>query len=128
MVARCWGCDRVPPPCQHREQDAGDHKGPPRIHPTSLAPTESWACVTIDTKLETKTMLVPISWLKEYVDLILPIKQLADRLTLAGLEGKGIERVSDWGEPGLIGGGQIITIKGHPNAQRLVLVDVDYVG
>src|SRR5258707_13876974 len=25
MVARCWGCDRVPPPCQHREQDAGGH-------------------------------------------------------------------------------------------------------
>ncbi len=22
--------------------DAGDHKGPPRIHPTTLAPTESW--------------------------------------------------------------------------------------
>ncbi len=20
MVARCWGCERVPPPCQHREQ------------------------------------------------------------------------------------------------------------
>jgi hypothetical protein len=30
MVARCWGCDRVPSTCQHREQDAGDHKGPPR--------------------------------------------------------------------------------------------------
>jgi hypothetical protein len=23
------GCDRVPPTCQQREQDAGDHKGPP---------------------------------------------------------------------------------------------------
>ncbi len=23
---------------------AGDHKGPPRIHPTTLAPTESWMC------------------------------------------------------------------------------------
>jgi len=29
MVARWRGCERVPPPCQHREQDAGDHKGPP---------------------------------------------------------------------------------------------------
>ncbi len=27
MVARWRGCDRVPPTCQHREQDAGDHKG-----------------------------------------------------------------------------------------------------
>ncbi len=31
MVARCRGCKRVPPTCQHREQDAGDHKGPPRL-------------------------------------------------------------------------------------------------
>ena len=30
MVARCWGCERVAPPWKHREQDAGDHKGPPR--------------------------------------------------------------------------------------------------
>ena len=28
--AECWGCDRVPLTCKHREQDAGDHKGPPR--------------------------------------------------------------------------------------------------
>src|SRR5260370_41010860 len=25
MVARWRGCERVPPPCKHREQDAGDH-------------------------------------------------------------------------------------------------------
>src|SRR6266851_6725921 len=31
MVARCWECDRVPPPWKHREQDAGDHKGPPHL-------------------------------------------------------------------------------------------------
>ncbi len=30
MVARWRGCERVPPTCKHREQDAGDHKGPPR--------------------------------------------------------------------------------------------------
>ncbi len=29
MVARGWGCDRVSPTGEHREQDAGDHKGPP---------------------------------------------------------------------------------------------------
>src|SRR5260221_50911 len=86
------------------------------------------AFLTLDTKLETKTMLVPISWLKEYVDLILPIKQLADRLTLAGLEVEGIERVGDWWDPELIVVGQIVAIKAHPNADRLVLVDVDYGG
>jgi hypothetical protein len=40
MVARCWGCDCVPPTWKQREQDAGDRKGPPHIHPTALAPTE----------------------------------------------------------------------------------------
>ena len=31
-------------------------------------------------------MLVPISWLKEYVDIDIPVELLAERLTLAGLE------------------------------------------
>src|SRR5258708_10417283 len=78
------------------------------------------AFLTLDTKLETKTMLVPISWLKEYVDLILPIKQLADRLTLAGLPIEGIQRVRGLWGPELIVVGQIVTIKTHPHADRLV--------
>ena len=31
-------------------------------------------------------MRVPISWLKEYVDIVLPIEELTERLTLAGME------------------------------------------
>jgi phenylalanyl-tRNA synthetase beta chain len=73
-------------------------------------------------------MLVPVSWLKEYVDLNLPTKQLADRLTLAGLEVEGIERVGDWWDPEHIVVGQIVAVKAHPSADRLVLVDVDYGG
>ncbi len=71
-------------------------------------------------------MLVPLSWLKEYVDLDLPTKQLAERLTLAGLEVEGIENSADWWDPELIIVGQIKAVKAHPNADRLVLVDVDY--
>src|SRR5947208_4947078 len=71
-------------------------------------------------------MLVPISWLKEYVDLNLPIQQLAERLTLAGLEVEGIENVGDWWDPETIVVGRIVAVKPHPNADRLVLVDVDY--
>jgi phenylalanyl-tRNA synthetase beta chain len=70
-------------------------------------------------------MLVPLSWLKEYVDLNLPTKQLAERLTLAGLEVEGIENAGDWWDPELIVVGQIVAVKAHPNADRLVLVDVD---
>src|SRR5258708_23883302 len=73
-------------------------------------------------------MRVPISWLKEYVDLNLPTKQLADRITLAGLTVEGIEPIGEWWDPELIVVGQVVAVKAHPNADRLVLVDVDYGG
>src|SRR5712691_3656260 len=73
-------------------------------------------------------MLVPVSWLKEYVDLNLPLKQLADRITLAGLEVEGIEQAGEWWDPEHIVVGQIVAEKAQPNADRLVLVDVDYGG
>src|SRR6266536_2969889 len=71
-------------------------------------------------------MQVPISWLKEYVDLNLSVKELADRITLAGLEVETIERTGDWWDPETILVGQILAVKPHPDADRLVLVDVDY--
>ena len=71
-------------------------------------------------------MLIPLSWLKEYVDLNLPTNQLAERLTLAGLEVEEIENSADWWDPELIIIGQITAVKAHPNADRLVLVDIDY--
>jgi phenylalanyl-tRNA synthetase beta chain len=71
-------------------------------------------------------MLIPLSWLKEYVDLNLPTNQLAERLTLAGLEVEAIENSADWWDPQLIIVGQIAAVKAHPNADRLVLVDIDY--
>ena len=73
-------------------------------------------------------MQVPLSWLKDYVDLNLPTRQLADRLTLAGLEVEGIENTGDWWDPDLIVVGRLIAVRTHPNADRLVLVDVDYGG
>ncbi len=38
-------------------------------------------------------MKVPLSWLRDYVDVTLPVEQLAVRLTLAGLEVAGIRAV-----------------------------------
>src|SRR6266487_798449 len=71
-------------------------------------------------------MQVPISWLKEYVDLNLSVKELGDRISLAGLEVETIERTGDWWDPETILVGQILAVKPHPDADRLVLVDVDY--
>lgn len=73
-------------------------------------------------------MKVPISWLKDYVDIDLSADELAERLTLAGLEVTDVERVgADW-QRDKIFVGEITEIKPHPNADRLVLAVVDYGG
>jgi phenylalanyl-tRNA synthetase beta chain len=78
-------------------------------------------------------MKVPISWLKDYVDIALPVEELATRLTLAGME---VEHIEYYGVPGSdlvwdrekIIIAQIVEVKPHPNADRLVLADVNYGG
>lgn len=68
-------------------------------------------------------MRVPYNWLKEYVDFDLPPLELADRLTMAGLE---VGAVEPWGE--LFSGvvvGRILAIEPHPRRERLALVRVD---
>jgi phenylalanyl-tRNA synthetase beta chain len=78
-------------------------------------------------------MRVPISWLKEYVDIRLPIKELADRMTLAGLEVAAIETIGlpgaplEWDRDRVLVG-EIVEIKPHPDADRLVLAVVNYGG
>jgi phenylalanyl-tRNA synthetase beta chain len=71
-------------------------------------------------------MRVPVSWLKEYVEINLPVDELAERLTLAGLEVAGLEQIGDWWEPQTLVTGQVVAVKPHPNADRLVLVDVEH--
>ncbi len=71
-------------------------------------------------------MLVPLSWLREYVDIPLSTPDLADRLTLAGLEEASLTNTGDWWEEDKIVVGQIAAVLPHPDADRLVLVDVDH--
>ena len=67
-------------------------------------------------------MLVPLSWLREYVDVTLEPEALAERLTLLGMEVKGIERRgADW--QGVVVG-ELLEVKPHPNADRLSLTRV----
>jgi phenylalanyl-tRNA synthetase beta chain len=78
-------------------------------------------------------MRVPISWLKEYVDIPVSIEELAERLTLAGLEVAAIEYVGlpgaelEWDREKVLVG-EIVEIKPHPDADRLVLAVVNYGG
>ncbi|HEX6869100.1 MAG TPA: phenylalanine--tRNA ligase subunit beta, partial [Candidatus Limnocylindrales bacterium] len=67
-------------------------------------------------------MRVPLSWLGEYVDIELTPEQLAERLTLLGMEVKGIERWgSDWGSVVV---GELLTVEKHPRADRLSVTTV----
>lgn len=52
-------------------------------------------------------MLVPVEWLKEYVSFDVPPKQLAEQLTLAGLE---VEEVTE------IGGKPVFSTYVTPNS------------
>jgi phenylalanyl-tRNA synthetase beta chain len=67
-------------------------------------------------------MRVPLSWLREYVDLPFTAEQLADRLTLLGMEVKGIERWgADWRN---VLTGELLEVQRHPRADRLSLTRV----
>ncbi|MCO6453130.1 MAG: phenylalanine--tRNA ligase subunit beta [Caldilineales bacterium] len=95
-------------------------------------------------------MKIPLSWLKDYVDITLPVDELAEKLTLAGLEVENIEYIGVpvpaserlrkgiadddpvtgngrivWGRDALFVG-QILQTKRHPDADRLLLATVDY--
>lgn len=67
-------------------------------------------------------MRVPLSWLAEYVDVELSPEALAERLTLLGMEVKGIERRgTDWHNVVV---GELLTVDRHPRADRLSLTTV----
>src|SRR3954453_15077832 len=73
-------------------------------------------------------MRVPVSWLREYVPLEMPLPELADRLSISTAEGEGIERRGVPGEGGNLGlfrVGRVLEAAKHPNADRLQLCRVD---
>ena len=71
-------------------------------------------------------MKVPLSWLKDYVDITLPVDKLAERLTLAGLEVESVTRIGEMWERDKLFVGQILAVTQHPDADRLVLARVEY--
>jgi phenylalanyl-tRNA synthetase beta chain len=86
-------------------------------------------------------MKVPLNWLRDYVDLPLPVAELAHRLTLAGLEVTGARVIGLPAPEGLrvkaedagpvwpadkIIIAEVREVARHPNADRLTLVTVDY--
>lgn len=66
--------------------------------------------------------LVPISWLREFVELPDDVEAIAERLAMLGFPVAGIER-----RPAITGvvSGKIIALAKHPNADRLLVAQVD---
>jgi phenylalanyl-tRNA synthetase beta chain len=67
-------------------------------------------------------MRVPLSWLRDYVDVQLTPDQLAERLTLLGMEVKTVQALgSDWQNVVV---GELLVVERHPRADRLSLTRV----
>jgi phenylalanyl-tRNA synthetase beta chain len=73
-------------------------------------------------------VLVPLSWLRDYVAVDVPVEELAERLTISVA---GVERIirrgvaDEDGNLGLYRVGRVLEAGKHPNADRLQLCSVD---
>ena len=69
-------------------------------------------------------MRVPVSWLRDYVAVDMPLRELADRLSVTTAEVDGIERVGVADTNGnleLFRVGRVLSAEKHSNADRLQL-------
>ena len=71
-------------------------------------------------------MKVPLSWLKEFVDVELPPEELAHRLTMAGTEVASVDVIGGTWDNVFVA--RVASIDPHPNADRLKLATVSLHG
>ena len=86
-------------------------------------------------------MLVPLAWLRDYVDLPASVAELVERLTLAGLESASVRVVGVAAPEGIrikpedaglvwdrekVVVARVLKIEKHPDADKLKLVTVEY--
>jgi phenylalanyl-tRNA synthetase beta chain len=69
-------------------------------------------------------MLVSLEWLREYVDVDISPSELAEKLTMVGLEVKDLTTKSTEGLDKVVVG-KIVVYEKHPNADKLSLCEVD---
>ena len=70
-------------------------------------------------------MKLPLSWLKSFVNTKLSAEEIADRLTMAGLEVEEI--IGGSGFSGVVVG-HVLSVEDHPNADKLHVASVDVGG
>ncbi|MEQ8908059.1 MAG: phenylalanine--tRNA ligase subunit beta [Vicingaceae bacterium] len=71
-------------------------------------------------------MKISYNWLKEYLELDLPVEEVAEILTDIGLEVEGLEKFESvkGGLEGIVIG-EVLSVKPHPNADRLQLTKIE---
>ena len=70
-------------------------------------------------------MKIPLSWLREYVNVEATTAQIAEALSVGAAEVDGIEQVGVPGDLGLFRVGHVLEAAKHPDADRLQLTSVD---
>jgi len=79
-------------------------------------------------------MKIPLSWINDYVNIKdVPVDELRQRLDLAGLEVESVEPIGHAGAelpwaPEKILTAEVLAVRPHPDADRLVLAEVNYGG
>src|SRR5438034_2475722 len=68
-------------------------------------------------------MKVTLNWLKQYVDFDWPPEELAERLTMLGIEVEGLQKLAGEFEGVVVA--QVRTCDKHPNADKLLLCRVN---
>lgn len=68
-------------------------------------------------------MLVPVNWLKDYVDIDVDAETLADKMTMSGTKVELIIEASEEIKKVVVG--KVLEMKPHPNADRLLIGMVD---
>jgi phenylalanyl-tRNA synthetase beta chain len=67
-------------------------------------------------------MKIPLSWLKEYIDLTLSPESISKMLTSAGLEVEAVEKIAPQFDHVVVG--RVISVDKHPQADKLVVAQV----
>ncbi|WP_069997316.1 phenylalanine--tRNA ligase subunit beta [Cellulosilyticum sp. I15G10I2] len=71
-------------------------------------------------------MNVPMSWLKQYVDIDVDLKTFEDRMTMSGSKVEAVEESGK--EITKVVAGKILEVSAHPNADKLRIMQVDVGG
>ncbi|MGI6113524.1 MAG: phenylalanine--tRNA ligase subunit beta [Mahellales bacterium] len=68
-------------------------------------------------------MLVPINWIRDYVDIDCDIKEYAERMTMSGSKVEAVNRLGEDIQGVVVG--KIQSVERHPNADKLLVCRVD---